>query len=83
MALGSTQPLTEMSNRSRPGGKRRPALSMSRLSRNYGSLDVSQPYRPPRPVTGIASHFISYNWAIPSVFWTKFAQLDPMHVRRA
>jgi hypothetical protein len=37
MALGSTQPLTEMSTRNLPGGKRRPACkasppSMSRLS---------------------------------------------------
>jgi hypothetical protein len=48
MALGSTQPLTEMSTRNFPGGKGRPARkaaalspSVSRLSRKRGSLDVS------------------------------------------
>jgi hypothetical protein len=65
MALGSTQPLTEMSIRNLPGGEGRPARKADELtaicepfSRQYGSLNLSQTYRPSRPLTGTALPYL-------------------------
>jgi hypothetical protein len=50
MALGSIQPLTEMSTKKLPGGKKRPARRADNLAAIYepnvrkcGSLNLSQP----------------------------------------
>jgi hypothetical protein len=50
MALGSTQPLTKMSTRNFPGGKKRPAHRADNFTAIYqpniskcGSLNLSQP----------------------------------------
>jgi hypothetical protein len=69
MALGSTQPLTEMSNRNLPGGKGRPAREADSLTAmcepivkiKCDSLDVSETYELPGSITGITSSFFYRN----------------------
>jgi hypothetical protein len=68
MAPGSTHLLTKMSTRNFPGGKGQPARKSDKLTAicepivwtKCESLDVSQPYRPSRPITRIALPFFNY-----------------------
>jgi hypothetical protein len=65
MVLRSTQPLTEMSTSNLPGDHGRPARMADNTTTIHswkcGSLDVSQPCGPSRPVTGIALPFMCSN----------------------
>jgi hypothetical protein len=58
MALGFTQPLTEMNTRYLPRGKAPPARKADNLTA-ICEPTVSQPYRPQLPVTEIALLFTS------------------------
>jgi hypothetical protein len=83
MTLVLTHPLTEMSTRKLPGGKGQLArkadnlTAICELSRKCGILNISQPYGPPQPVTGVA--FTTGNAQDDTLHFQNFALMTTSH----
>jgi hypothetical protein len=96
MVLGFTQPLTEMSTSSFWGvecGGRVELITIppfvSRLSTQCGVLNISQPYRPSRPVTGRALLYgdgvcflWGTNWTVSTTTSSHISQLTVSRMSR-
>jgi hypothetical protein len=84
MALGLTQPLTNMSIRNLRGGKARPTLkvasqqSVRRLFTKCGILDVPQSYRHTWPITGMAVLLLYFSIVIQSS--VQFLQIKILNI---
>jgi hypothetical protein len=57
------------------------ALTVSRLSRQCAILNISQPYRPLRPVTGIALLFLLFTLSVQQIRLRIQTALVVIHVR--
>jgi hypothetical protein len=73
--MGFTQPVTEMSTRSRKMLLQKRAWPVRRGAdcQDYGILNISQPYRLPWPVTGIAFSFYSSRNFCGGTFMCKYS----------
>jgi hypothetical protein len=67
MALGSTHPLTEMSTRNLPGGKKRPACRADNLAANY---ELNMKIWEPQPLATLRACTACTGLTLPYLYLT-------------